>query len=150
MACSYPGPVFWLNAEFGTTAPLSALLWERWMAIRRRKGCLGYQIHIEAWRGQVKMAEMGRFLQGELDGESVTRGMLHWLQVTAPQAHPQPEASGSWIVNILCAKNSIALCLKIVYAKSMCTIKYIINTFQCAATLALCRLLSWYRWVVLS
>lgn len=47
------------------------------MPVRRRKGCLGQEIHTGVRCGHVEMAEMGRFLQGELDGESVARGMLH-------------------------------------------------------------------------
>lgn len=44
--------------------------------VRKRKGCWEQQIHIGSWYGQVEMAEMGRFLQDELSGESVAWEML--------------------------------------------------------------------------
>lgn len=44
--------------------------------------------------GQQRWAELGKFVQGELDDEFVAHWMSHCLWVMASQAHPQPEAAG--------------------------------------------------------
>lgn len=97
--------------------PSFAFLRERWIAVRKRLPGAANSHGSMMWA-----SGDGR------DGEVSARwawwwiccmwDALHRLWVMAPQVHLKPEAAGSWIWNILCAKNSIALCLKIFVLRS--------------------------------
>lgn len=102
------------GAEFRVwdLTPSFALLQERWTAVRKRLPGAAHSDGSMTWA-----SGDGR------DGEVSARwawwciccmwDALHRLWVMAPQVHLKPEAAGSQIWNILCARNSIALLLKI-------------------------------------